>query len=82
MNIDTLAGEANDLKGRVKQSLGEATGDKALESEGVSDQVSGRVRKAIGDIRDFARAQPALAVAAVAAIGAALLFSRRGSTAR
>lgn len=82
MNIDTLAGEATDLKGRLKEGLGEATGDTRLKGEGVSDQISGNVRKAFGDVRDFARAQPAVAIAAAAAIGFVLLFGLRGSPAR
>lgn len=45
MNIDKLAGEGTDLKGRLKESLGNATGDRELQSDGVADQLSGQVRQ-------------------------------------
>lgn len=77
MNVDTLAGEGTNLKGRFKESLGEATGDPALRQDGVSDQLSGNVRKGFGALRDFARDQPLAAVAA-GVIGIALLGTLRG----
>lgn len=82
MNIDTLAGEGTDLKGRFKESLGEAVGDPALRRDGVADQLAGNTRKAFGALRDFARSQP-FAVAAVAVVvGIALLGGFRGDQAR
>ena len=77
MNVDTLAGEGTNLKGRFKESLGEATGDPALRQDGISDQLSGNVRKGFGALRDFARDQPLAAVAA-GVIGIALLGTLRG----
>ena len=77
MNVDTLAGEGTNLKGRFKESLGEATGDRSLRQDGVSDQLSGNVRKGFGALRDFARDQP-LAAAAAGVIGIALLGTLRG----
>lgn len=82
MNIDTLAGEGTDLKGRFKETLGSAVGNSSLQADGISDQVSGNVRKAFGSVRDFARAQPAVAVAAAVAVGLVLLRGVRGSQAR
>lgn len=76
MNIDTLAGEGTNLKGRFKEGLGEAVGDPALRQDGAADQVAGNTRKAIGGLRDFAQRHPAIAAALVFAIGAALV---RGS---
>jgi uncharacterized protein YjbJ (UPF0337 family) len=78
MNIDTLAGEGTDLKGRFKSSLGDATGDPGLQRDGAADQVSGNVRKAIGALRDFARNQPLVAAAAAGLFGFALLKGRGG----
>jgi uncharacterized protein YjbJ (UPF0337 family) len=77
MNIDTLAGEGTAAKGRIKESLGNATGDPALQNEGLADQLSGNLREAFGAARDFARAQPLLTAVIVAALGAAFLAGNR-----
>jgi uncharacterized protein YjbJ (UPF0337 family) len=80
MNIDTLAGEGTNLKGRFKESLGSAVGDRELQSDGAADQVSGNARKLFGSLRDFVRDQPVIAGVAALAVGAALtggLRSRR-----
>jgi uncharacterized protein YjbJ (UPF0337 family) len=82
MNIDTLAGEGATAKGRIKESLGTATGDPALQNEGLADQLSGNIREAFGAVRDFARAQPLLSAVIVGLIGATLFAgSRRRRTA-
>jgi uncharacterized protein YjbJ (UPF0337 family) len=76
MNIDTLAGEGTDLKGRLKTGLGDATGDQRLQQDGMVDQLSGQARKSFGAVRDFATRQPlATAVAGVAALA---LLSKLG----
>lgn len=77
MNIDTLAGEGTAAKGRIKESLGTATGDPTLQNEGVADQLSGNIRRAFGAVRDFARAQPLLTAVIVSLIGASLFAGRR-----
>lgn len=82
MNIDTLAGEGTDLKGRFKESFGEAVGDPALRREGVADQLAGNTRKAFGALRGFARDQPLVAAAVVAVIGFALFGGLRGDQRR
>lgn len=78
MNIDTLAGDGTQLKGDLKQGLGEATNDPALKQDGAADQLSGSVRKGIGQVRDFARANPAATAAAAGIFGLAILNSLRG----
>lgn len=81
MNIDTVAGEGTDLKGRFKSSLGDATGDPALQQDGALDQLSGNARKTFGALRDFAREQPVAAAAVAALAGAALFRFGGGRTA-
>jgi uncharacterized protein YjbJ (UPF0337 family) len=76
MNIDILAGEGTELKGKFKEGLGKATGDSALRQEGIVDQISGNVRKVFGELRDFAREQPVAAAVVIAMAGFALLGSR------
>ena len=80
MNIDTLAGEGTELKGRFKESLGNATGDRELQTDGVVDQLSGQVRQGFGALRDFVRDQPLAAAAIAGVIGFALLQGLRGTS--
>jgi uncharacterized protein YjbJ (UPF0337 family) len=75
MNIDTLAGEGTSAKGRLKESLGAATGDPLLRRDGVADQASGSLRQAFGGLRDFVRTQP-VAAALVGTLAAAIFFNR------
>ena len=78
MNTDTLAGKGTGLKGRFKESVGNATGDTALQHDGLADQIAGNVRKGFGSLRDFARNQPLAAAAAAGVVAIALLGSLRG----
>lgn len=77
MNIDTIAGEGTTAKGRIKESIGNATGDPALAQDGVADQLSGNIRQTFGAIRDFARSQPLLTAAIAGLIGASLFARSR-----
>lgn len=82
MNIDTLAGEGTEMKGRFKTSLGDATGDQGLRQDGMADQLSGNMRKGVGAVRDFAKRQPVATAAAAALFGFGLLKTLRGRGAR
>jgi uncharacterized protein YjbJ (UPF0337 family) len=82
MNIDTLAGEGTELKGRFKEGLGDALGDQELRSEGASDQLAGSARQAFGALRDFVRDQPLAAAAAAVVIGVVLFGGLRGGRGR
>lgn len=82
MNIDTVAGEGTNLKGRFKESLGDAVGDPALQRDGAADQVAGSARKAFGAVRDFARDQPVAAAALALLAGAVLFGGLRGDQRR
>jgi uncharacterized protein YjbJ (UPF0337 family) len=78
MNIDTLAGEGTELKGKFKEGLGDAAGDPALQRDGVADQLSGKARKAFGSLRDFVREQPVAAAVVAGVVGLVLVKSSRG----
>jgi uncharacterized protein YjbJ (UPF0337 family) len=82
MNIDTLAGEGSQMKGDLKTSLGQATGDSKLQQDGAVDQLSGSVRKGVGAVREFARQQPVATAAAAALFGFGLLKTLRSKGAR
>lgn len=50
-NQDKAEGTAIDLKGKVKESVGKATGDKSLQAKGKSDQAAGKIQKKTGDVK-------------------------------
>jgi uncharacterized protein YjbJ (UPF0337 family) len=52
MDKDRVKGSATNLGGKVKEGAGDVTGDKKLKSEGVADQVKGKVQNAVGGIKD------------------------------
>jgi len=55
MDDDRVKGSAQNLKGKVKEGFGRAVGDSKLEAEGKGDQVAGKVRNAVGGIKDTFR---------------------------
>ena len=55
MDDDRVKGSAQNLKGKIKEGLGRAVGDSKLEAEGKGDQVAGKVRNAMGGIKDTFR---------------------------
>jgi len=50
-NQDKTEGTAKDIKGKVKEGVGKASGDKSLEAEGKDDQAKGAVQKKAGDVK-------------------------------
>jgi uncharacterized protein YjbJ (UPF0337 family) len=51
MNRDQIKGKLDNLKGRVKEALGAASGDKRTEAEGLGERVKGAVQKKFGDAK-------------------------------
>ena len=49
---DKLEGKADELKGKVKEGVGDATDNRSLQAEGVGDQAGGKVEQAIGEAKD------------------------------
>jgi len=47
-NKDEVRGKAEQLKGRVKEKVGEMTDDERVRDEGVDDQAAGEAQEAIG----------------------------------
>jgi len=54
MNRDTVAGKFDQMKGKAKQSIGEAVGDDKLANSGTADQVKGAAKEAWGNTKDAA----------------------------
>jgi len=46
-----LKGKAKQLKGRVKEGLGKATGDRAMHNEGERERVEGKVQEGVSHAR-------------------------------
>jgi uncharacterized protein YjbJ (UPF0337 family) len=47
---DKIQGTTHELKGKVKEKVGQATNDPDLENEGTAEKVAGKVQKKVGDI--------------------------------
>jgi uncharacterized protein YjbJ (UPF0337 family) len=52
MNKDTVQGGAEKLGGKIKEGIGNLTGNEDLKTEGQADQVKGGVRQAAGNVKD------------------------------
>jgi uncharacterized protein YjbJ (UPF0337 family) len=55
MDKDRIKGSAQQAKGAVKEVAGKVTGDAKLEGEGKADKASGKIRNAIGGVKDTLR---------------------------
>ena len=51
MNRDELEGKADQLKGKVKQGVGDLTDNERLHDEGVADEAAGDVQEGYGKAR-------------------------------
>ncbi|GAA3920270.1 CsbD family protein [Microbacterium invictum] len=49
---DDIKHNAEDLKGKAKEAVGDATNNESLEAEGQADQVSAKVKKVGDDVKD------------------------------
>ena len=52
---DIAKGITDEAKGRVKDAVGKATGNRRLQAEGKMDQAKGKVHKASGRVKRAAR---------------------------
>ena len=52
MDKKNLEGGLDRVKGKVKETVGVATGDRELEGEGKVDQVKGKIKDVAGNIRE------------------------------
>ncbi len=55
MNKDRIQGSAEQIKGKVKEVAGKATGDTKLESEGKAQKIAGKVQNTIGGMKDVVK---------------------------
>jgi uncharacterized protein YjbJ (UPF0337 family) len=55
MDKDRIKGMAQQGKGAAKEAAGKVLGDEKLKAEGKWDQAEGKVRNAVGGIKDAVR---------------------------
>jgi uncharacterized protein YjbJ (UPF0337 family) len=51
MNKDERDGQAENLKGRIKEAAGVVSGNRDLEKEGADERAEGEARKDLGEAR-------------------------------
>jgi len=52
MNTNQVKGTAKDIAGKVREQVGNATGDATEQAKGLGKQIEGKVQKGIGDAQD------------------------------
>lgn len=52
---DRVEGSGRQFGGKVKEGVGELTGDQKLKAEGKADQFAGKVQNAVGGVKDAVR---------------------------
>ena len=45
-------GTVNQIKGRVKQAVGDLTGDRSMHVSGTKDKLKGKLQEAYGDVKE------------------------------
>ena len=55
MNKDQIKGKAKDIGGKIQEKVGEATGNRQQQREGVSNQAEGKVQEKVGDAKDIVK---------------------------
>ena len=55
MEKEHVTGKMDELKGKVKQGVGEATNNPRLQGEGVVDEAKGKAKQAWGDVKQTIR---------------------------
>ena len=47
---DKIEGTVHDVKGKVKEKIGQIINDPDLEAEGTGEKIGGKIQKKVGDI--------------------------------
>ncbi|APG49025.1 CsbD family protein [Phaeobacter porticola] len=51
-NDDQAKGKAKDIGGKIKEEVGDVTGNDELKRDGQTDQAEGKLQKGVGDVKD------------------------------
>jgi len=54
-NREQVTGKYDQAKGKVKQTVGNATDDESLQAEGTLDRVEGAVKEGVGNVKEAVR---------------------------
>jgi uncharacterized protein YjbJ (UPF0337 family) len=46
-----IAGKVHEVKGKIKEKVGQLTNDPDLEAEGIGETIGGKVQKKIGQVK-------------------------------
>lgn len=49
---DRIEGAAKNMGGKIKEGVGNVTGDEKLKAEGRAEQIEGKVQNTVGGIKD------------------------------
>lgn len=52
MHDQHVDGTINEVRGKVKEGVGDLTGNENLKAEGQADQLTGKVQQTVGDVQD------------------------------
>jgi uncharacterized protein YjbJ (UPF0337 family) len=52
---ERIKGAGKQIKGKIKDTAGKATGDPKLQGEGKADKAEGKVQSTVGGLKDKAR---------------------------
>jgi uncharacterized protein YjbJ (UPF0337 family) len=50
-NEDQLKGKTHEVKGAIKEKIGQVTNDASLEAEGPDENTGGKIQKKVGEIK-------------------------------
>jgi uncharacterized protein YjbJ (UPF0337 family) len=50
---DRIDGRIHEVKGTIKETLGQTIGDRDLEAEGADENLDGKVQKKVGEIKQL-----------------------------
>jgi uncharacterized protein YjbJ (UPF0337 family) len=48
---NAIAGKVHEVKGKIKEKVGQATNDPDLEAEGTGEKIGGKIQKKIGQVK-------------------------------
>jgi uncharacterized protein YjbJ (UPF0337 family) len=51
---DRVTGHVDEAKGKAKSAVGDVTGDDQMKTEGQADQLTGKVKQGVADLKDKA----------------------------
>lgn len=55
MNKDQIEGRIDQVAGKAKEAAGKLVGNEKLTTEGVTDQIKGKVKAGYGDVKEQAK---------------------------